>query len=690
MPSGFRPDIQALRALAVSAVLLYHFWPGLVPGGYVGVDVFFVVSGFLITGLLVRELEETGRVDLLAFYAGRVRRLLPAALLVLGVSLAVLVVFMPPVVWRSNVAEIAAAAVYALNWALGLQQVDYFTESGGPSLVQHYWSLSLEEQFYLVWPIVLLLAVGIGALARWGTVRRRALGAVTAIGLLSLVTCLSLPSGSGAAFFSTQARAWEFALGGLVALAPATRIGLRTSRVLVAAGVAAVVWSCLTMSGSSAFPGWLTLVPTTGAALVIAADVGARGGGGLMGWAPLQWVGDHSYSLYLWHWPPLVALPWVLHGELGNGVRVGILAATVLLAWVTKALVEDPARTPWPRRARWPSLVLAATGMCVLLAGTTAVNATVGELEQRASASAADRVASNKSCFGASALVDAGCRRPFARPGVAKVAFASRDDDPALRGCQLDVGHPTEPLWCEWSTTEHPTTTIAVVGNSFAGQLATTVRQWAADRPIRILLAARTGCLGLSGRPVSGQPADDPCPIWSGKVLSRLLAMDDLSAVVFSDHPDAAVFMTGQTRPGPRALAQAEAGVLRTLRSLRRAGVATAVVEGPPGHPTGSAPECIAISTARYDPCGVPREQLAPRSLLIRTAAGHPALTKVIPLTRYLCDKTTCHVTVGGVVVYKDEQHLTGTFARTLARPLAPALRSLLGEVRERPSPHGS
>ena len=132
MPSGFRPDIQALRALAVSAVLLYHFWPGLVPGGFVGVDVFFVVSGFLITGLLVRELEETGRVDL----AGVLRRpgapaATPRRCSCSGVSLAVLVVFMPPVVWRSNVAEIAAAAVYALNWALGLQQVDYFTESGG-------------------------------------------------------------------------------------------------------------------------------------------------------------------------------------------------------------------------------------------------------------------------------------------------------------------------------------------------------------------------------------------------------------------------------------------------------------------------------------------------------------------------------------------------------------------------------
>ena len=197
MPSGFRPDIQALRALAVSAVLLYHLWPGLVPGGYVGVDVFFVVSGFLITGLLVRELEATGRVDLLAFYAGRVRRLLPAALLVLGRLAGVLVVFMPPVVWRSNVAEIAAAAVYGLNWALGLQQVDYFTESDasqpGPALLVAEprgavlpglaASCCCSRSGSVRWP-----AGAPSAAVRWA--------AVTAIGLLSLVMCLSQPSGS--------------------------------------------------------------------------------------------------------------------------------------------------------------------------------------------------------------------------------------------------------------------------------------------------------------------------------------------------------------------------------------------------------------------------------------------------------------------------------------------------------------
>ena len=167
----------------MAAVVLYHLWPDLVPGGYVGVDVFFVISGFLITGLLVRELEATGRVDLLAFYAGRIRRLLPAALLVLGTSLVVLVLFMPPVVWRSNIKEIGAAALYSQNWALSIQQVDYFAGPHAPTLVQHYWSLSLEEQFYLVWPIVLVVGVAAGALGRLGTVRSRVAVVVSAVGL---------------------------------------------------------------------------------------------------------------------------------------------------------------------------------------------------------------------------------------------------------------------------------------------------------------------------------------------------------------------------------------------------------------------------------------------------------------------------------------------------------------------------
>jgi hypothetical protein len=468
-------------------------------------------------------------------------------------------------------------------------------------------------------------------------------------------------------------------------------IGLRLARVLAATGVAAVAGSCLMMSDQTAFPGWLTLIPTCGAALVIAAEIGARGGGGLMGWAPVQWVGDHSYSMYLWHWPPLVALPWILHEELGDGVRLGVLAATVLLAWVTKALVEDPVRSGrrW-KAARWPSFGLAAVGMCVVLAGTTAVNAAVINLEERASASTADRVASNKRCFGASALVEAGCQRPYTRPGSAKLAFASQDTDPMQHSCQLGSGQTTEPVWCEWAGADRPTRTIAVVGNSFAIQMVPMLKQWIGHRRIRILLAARTECLGVTALPVTGQPADDLCPVWSAKVQSRLLAMDDLAAVLFSDHAEAARFVTGQQRPSQRALPEASSAVEKTLRAFRRARIPTAVVQRPPGHPSQPVPECIAMSTAGYDPCAVPRRSVTEKSLLALVASEHPGLTRLISLDRFLCDRKLCHATVGGVVAYKDQEHLTAAFSRTLARPLDRVLDELASQVKRPRAPRGS
>jgi len=357
---------------------------------------------------------------------------------------------------------------------------------------------------------------------------------------------------------------------------------------------------------------------------------------------------------------------------------------------MTKALVEDPFRADWQRRAsRWPSFGLAAAGMCLVLASTSTVGATVGELERHASTSAATRITSNERCVGALASVDPGCRLPYARPGDAKLAFAKDDSDPEIRGCQLEITAPAEPLWCEWSAHDGPTRTIAVVGNSFAGQIVTILNQWIGDRPIRVVLTARTGCLGLSVTALTGQSPDDPCPVWSAKVQSHLLAMDDLSAVIFSDHADAATFMTGRTHPGGPALTQAAAAIATSLQAFRRAGIATAVLQAPPGNPSQSAPECIAMAAETYDPCAIPRASVVARSLLLRVAAANPQLTRVIHMNRFFCDRLLCHATVGGVVVYKDDQHLTATFARTLARPLSPAFDALLAGLNGRRPPHG-
>src|SRR5947209_3787492 len=164
---AFRPEVQALRAFAVSAVVAFHLWPWALPGGFVGVDVFFVISGFLITGQLTEELAQAGRVRLATFWARRVRRILPAALTVLAASLGLLLLLMPQVTWAENLTEIRAAAAYVENWVLGAHAVDYLAAANSPSLVQHYWSLSVEEQFYLAWPLLLIAAAGSARLVKW-------------------------------------------------------------------------------------------------------------------------------------------------------------------------------------------------------------------------------------------------------------------------------------------------------------------------------------------------------------------------------------------------------------------------------------------------------------------------------------------------------------------------------------------
>jgi peptidoglycan/LPS O-acetylase OafA/YrhL len=268
-PSGaepsrtFRPDIQALRAIAVSSVVLYHFWPDLVRGGFVGVDIFFVISGFLITQHLVGELRRTGRIVLTQFWARRIRRLLPAAFAVLGVCVLMVLFLMPSVVWEENLQEIRASAAYVENWLLGFHAVDYLAAGNTPSIVQHYWSLSVEEQFYLVWPLLLLLAVGALRRLRRGSQLAAITAALMVVGVVSLViSIVETASQPAFSFFATPTRAWEFAAGALISTVPMPSALLQNAHVRAAAswlGLAVIVASCLLINGASvAFPPYLS------------------------------------------------------------------------------------------------------------------------------------------------------------------------------------------------------------------------------------------------------------------------------------------------------------------------------------------------------------------------------------------------------------------------------------------------
>ncbi|MFP5283458.1 MAG: acyltransferase family protein, partial [Actinomycetes bacterium] len=373
-----RTDVQGLRALAVSLVFVYHLWPGRIPGGYIGVDVFFVISGFLITSHLLAH-PPRSLPDLSAFWSRRARRLLPASLLVLAVTLVASRLVAPETEWAGTARQAGGAAVYVVNWLLAADSVDYLASENAPSPVQHFWSLSVEEQFYFVWPVLILGLVAWAVRRQWRpqTVIRVGLGAVVLVSLAYSVYATAVSPDR--AYFVTPTRAWEFGVGGLLAavlpLVGGTDRGgpvplprpVRSGMAWL--GLAAIAAAAVGYSAATPFPGWQAALPVLGTAAVIAAMPAgrARGVDRMLAQPWVQWLGDRSYSIYLWHWPLIVLMPALLGRDLGIFDEVNVVLATLLLATLTKRFVEDPFRTAvWARPPR-RVFAAAAAGMAVVL-----------------------------------------------------------------------------------------------------------------------------------------------------------------------------------------------------------------------------------------------------------------------------------------------------------------------------------
>ena len=357
--ASVRPEIQALRAVAIGCVVLYHFWPAVLPAGFVGVDVFFVVSGFLITGLLLRDAERFGRVRLREFYVRRIRRILPAALVVLSACAIATLLFVPRIEWRPFLQQVLSSALYVQNWHLARDSQIPRRADLESTPVQHFWSLSVEEQFYLLWPLLIIAAL-------WLAVRlgRRRLAIVAAV--LGVATVASFVHGvaltaqdHNLAYFSTLSRAWEFGVGGLLALAPAIAgERLRRTRALAAwLGLAAIAAAALTFTDHELFPGVIVLVPVLGTAAVIWAGMprAALSLSPVAALRPVQWFGDISYSLYLWHWPIIMFTPYITGQPSPAPVMVLLLVLSIVVAAASKRWIEDPFRRAVPReRVRMP------------------------------------------------------------------------------------------------------------------------------------------------------------------------------------------------------------------------------------------------------------------------------------------------------------------------------------------------
>jgi peptidoglycan/LPS O-acetylase OafA/YrhL len=690
---GFRPDIEGLRAVAVLLVLAYH--AGLpVPNGFLGVDVFFVISGFLITGILLRELTSTGTISWARFVGRRVRRLLPAAVLVLVVTAAAAYAVVPGLRRREVGEDVAGAALYVVNWVLAHRAVDYLAADSTPSPVQHFWSLAVEEQFYVVWPLALI------ALA-WGLRRlRRTPRGPSPAAVAVLLAAIALPSFAYAvwlgsvdparAYFVTTTRAWELGVGAALAVwvharetgarQAATGIPVplapRTAAATGWVGLVAVLGSAFWLPAHAVTPGPWTLVPTLGAAAVLLSGCAGASAGPvrLLGLAPMVWVGGLSYSIYLWHWPAVVLADWAADG-LGTWQRALVVTASVLPAWASHRFLEAPVHH---------SRALATRSRPVLALGV-ALSA-VGAL-------AAVPLVRVHSPFRTAPV--AGQRPPVESLGAATLDVPPSSDpsryavddwgwltpDPQLAGKDrpaADVDHcqvdrlAREPVRCDFGDAGGDRT-VALVGDSKAMQWLPAVQALAARHGWRIVTYGKSSCAFAAGHAQqAGQPYEE-CDDWNARVMQRL-----------RDDPPDLLLTSGYATTAWDGRAPSRAalvdGLSRRWAEVRALGVPLAVIGDNP-----SSPDDLDVCTARHprrlSACSFERGPAVEGSgLPVQRAAAAATGVALVDLTDWICPAERCPVAIGHVTVNRPGDHLTATYVRTLSPVLGRALEAHLGE----------
>jgi peptidoglycan/LPS O-acetylase OafA/YrhL len=673
---GFRPDIQGMRALAVSMVVIYHLWPSLLPGGFAGVDVFFVISGFLITGHLLREYHKTGRVALVGFWGRRAKRLMPAAALVLTVTWVASRFLLPATQLAATAAQIRASALYYQNWQLAASAVNYLNADSAATPVQHFWSLSVEEQFYLGWPLLFLAA----ALAA-RTVRRRpqhtrretqqarrARGHLVVLLLACAVVAGSLwysvyythvnPAG---AYFVTTTRIWELGLGGLLALLPEpvfrrlSRLGL-----LGWAGLGLVIASAFVLSGTAAFPGFLALLPAGGAAALIlgGSAAGRFGPHRLMSARPLVFLGGISYSLYLWHWPIIVFwTTWTGHSA--NALSgLGIIAVSVALSWLTKVWVEDRVRTAsllaghnW----RSVSVALAAVVPVVLVSVYIVGEASpwTGNL--------------GPNYPGAAALASKTTTKVKAEPTLPPPTAISLPEY-WQQGCLVPVSSAT-PKECVFGDTKDPVLTVALVGDSLAGDWFTPLQQIAVKRHWELVTDLHAVCplsTTMMITPDSGGPYTT-CHTWGAAVVHDLITSIKPDVVITSEFPGLATVKD----PSAGTAAQQEIGngMAQDWKQLQSHGISVVAIKESPDVGL-NIPNCIAKNPSSLKNCTIPTARAIPAKKDLPTTYATKATQGTVPLidmNSLICGPVSCLPIVGNVLVYQDNHHLTSAYALTTA-----------------------
>ncbi len=682
----FRPDIEGLRAVAVVVVVLFHARIAAFAGGFVGVDVFFVLSGFLITRLLLREVATTGTISLRHFWARRARRLLPASCVVVVVTVLASQVLLSPIAQRPLGTDAIAASGFVLNFVFASRLGDYFASQLGrtPSPLLHFWSLAVEEQFYLFWPLALL-----GLTRRPRRYRRLVTVMMITVTIVSFWACIWMtrthPTG---AFYLLPARMWELAVGGLVAVGGAAwRLVSPAARAVAAwVGVAGVATAVVTFDGSIAFPGTAALLPVVGTALIV-----VSGGSDAAPFAPLvvlrhpalQWIGRRSYAIYLWHWPALV-LAEAKWGPLSLGQRFVAIGVALVLAAASLRLVEDPVRhSAWVASRPGRGLALGAS-LCAtaLLAGTislalprqldggraaaapvlalgTATTTTAPGASTPAGAAAGDPADGTATpaapLTGADLASLVAANQVVLERGLSTAAVPSNmrpslaklfDDRPAVYGdgcVAIGVDDKLNP--CRYGNTSS-SIKIVLFGDSHAAQWFPPLRKIADDNGFELIVLAKGGCPAASVAIPTATLART-CPIWRDKAMQ----------FIADEQPDL-VIVTG-SRHYPNSDQEWRDGFGTTLGRLKGLTPRLLVLGDNPDSLTDPA-TCLSAHLTDVHACVNNRVKAVETGKLeAERAVADQDGARFVDTSDWMCTATDCPLIIGDILMFRDINHLT-------------------------------
>jgi peptidoglycan/LPS O-acetylase OafA/YrhL len=672
--------------VAVLLVVLDHARIGPFHGGFVGVDVFFVISGFLITGLLVNEAQRDHRISLLGFYARRARRIIPAATVVLVATAVASYVVLNGVNAVRLLKETVWATFFAANIRFAQDETDYWAQDAETSPIQHYWSLAVEEQFYLVWPLVVLLLVWL--FRRHGRDRRAIVVTIALLSAVSFAYGVRLVGTDPlAAYFSTPARAWELGLGAGVAAA-LLRIGRLPAGLLAAAswaGLAMVGAAALLFSEQTRVPGYPALLPVVGTALLLGGGAAAASWGPqrLLGLAPMRWVGDRSYSYYLWHWPALILVAAVWRTPSGwSGLLVA--AAALVVSDLSYRFVENPFRTAALFKPRLRGILLYPASVAVLgLVVWSTHHLVVSELDDPVPPIAItdyDQEA-ELSDDPAVAIVQASVLaaldgQPIPHPlKPDPLSLVSHEDPVAadLGGCEY-FGIPDPMPLCPLGDPDGDRTMV-LVGDSHMRHWIPALGRIAERYGYRAYYFVLQGCTPALVQPVTPlkDAPDEDCVFfheWSQQQIEEL--RPDL-VFMSTDTQFEYVDDEGErTKDNREIAALIEQGMVDRIEATRPHAGRIVVIGDVPRlkfDPSVITERGATLADGLSDPQA--------RSMQMRRAvkaAVDATGVDYVDSKRWFCAYDKCPVVVGDFVTHRDRGHMTLEYGRTLAGPLAAAL----------------